>query len=293
MKTNLSTPFFALLLALCAFSSCSKLINDSPVEEMASHVRVNICPFSLSMEDMGATRAALSDVATRLSFAVFNSDDDLVGSVIHQEVTDDNFGTVEVALFPGSYKLVAVAHNGEGDATINSVTSVTLPDTILTDTSADVEELTIESGEDCEFNMQLPRVTSSFVLRLTDTPPTDVENIEIIVNTGGMYFSTLGESPLKINPSNGLAENNWKIIRTIPIADFNEGDVPIHFLSMYPVSVVNVKITADDTNNTNYTLSNVSFTPNKRTVATGSFFTSLNKVGFTVSDWDTDNEISY
>ena len=227
-----------------------------------------------------------------MSFAVFDSDGALVEQLIHREASADGFGSVEMDLYPGDYSLVAVAYNGEEDPVINSSESVVLPGTSLTDTFAKVQDLTVVAGEDCNLGMTLPRVTSAFVLRLTDTTPADAEEIEIVLNTGG-----LTPSSLQLSPSSGLAGNNWKLSSVIPVADLVVSDVPVYFMSMYPVSVIGVKATAYDAEGEeiiSHTISNVTMTPNKRTVATGTFFKSQGSGSFTLeSTWSSDNELSY
>ena len=94
--------------------------------EEKSHVTVNVSPFSLSMEEMGATRAELKAAATRLSFAVFNTEGKIVFSV-QQNSKEANFGQVRMELNSGTYKMVAVAHNGEREAEIKTLYATTLP----------------------------------------------------------------------------------------------------------------------------------------------------------------------
>lgn len=257
-----------------------------------SRVQVNVSPFYFEIEDMApATRSELSGAATRLSFAVFDSEGVLVGPALCQESSDEMFGTVELELFPGSYTLVAVAHNGPSAAVVNSTTSVTLPGTTFTDTFAEVASLTVESGKDCDVTMDLPRATSAFILRLTDTPPSDAKEIKVVVNFGGLPATSLD-----LNPDTRLVGNNWTQTRTIPIADISK-DVPVYFIGMYPVSAVTVKATAYDTTGEeiiSHTIPNVPLNPNQKTIASGCFFKSQGSSTFTVeSTWSADKEIPY
>ena len=148
------------------------------------------------------------------------------------------------------------------------------------------------SGEDCNLGMTLPRVTSAFVLRLVDTPPSSSDEIEVVLNTGGLAPSSLG-----FDPSSGLASNNRKLSCRLPAEDFASGDVPIYFMSMFPVSVINVKATAYDSDGEeiiSHTIESVTMTPNKKTIATGRFFVSQGSGSFTLaSTWDSDNNVSY
>ena len=112
------------------------------------------------------------------------------------------------------------------------------------------------------------------------------------MNTAG-----LAPSSLSFDPSSGLAANNWKLSCRLPAEDFASGDVPIYFMSMFPVSVVEVKATAYDSDGEeiiSHTIKGVTMTPNKKTIATGRFFVSQGSGSFTLaSTWDSDNNISY
>lgn len=59
-------------------------------------------------------------------------------------------------------------------------------------------------------------------LRLTDTPPTEAEEIEGVVNTAG-----LAPTSLELNPSTGLVSKNMKQSVRIPIEDFSD-NVPVY-----------------------------------------------------------------
>lgn len=259
--------------------------------EQKSRVLVDVRPFHLAAEDFGAATRAADAPATRLSFAVFDKEGNLVESVMSLESSDGSFGTVEMELYPGSYQMVAVAHSGDSDADVQSTTSVILPGSTFTDTFAKVQDLTVNSGEDCSLGMTLPRVTSAFVLRLTDTPPANVKEIQVIVNTSG-----LEPGSLDLNPTSGLVSNLWKQICTIPVADLSK-DVPIYYIGMYPVTAVNVEATAiatDDTEIISHTINNVPLAPNQRTIATGTFFKSQGSGTFTIeTTWGADKEVYY
>lgn len=64
-------------------------------------------------------------------------------------------------------------------------------------------------------------------------------------------------------------------------------------MSMLPVSVINVKATAYDSEGMeiiSHTIESVTMTPNKKTIATGRFFVSQGSGSFTLaSTWDSDN----
>lgn len=278
------------LLGLLMLSACSSSPEEVTLQK--SRISVDFCTFQIEVEDMEATsRAALVDAATRLSLAVYQADGTLVEDAIHQQASDDSFGTMELELYPGTYKLVAVAHNGTADADILSATSVTLPGTKITDTFTKVQDLTVESGKDCSLSMTLARITSAFVLKLLDTPPANAKEIEVVVNTAGLVPTSLD-----INPSTGFACNNWKQSEKIQITDLSDAD-PIYFIGMFSSVSATVKATAYDTSGNvivSHTLNSVSLIPNRKTIATGTFFKSTGSSTFTLNTaWGDDHNIGY
>ena len=285
------TVTMTVVFGFCMLHACFQESGETLMGRK-SRVQVELSTFHFDIENMGVlSRGTLSDAVTHLSFAVFDADGSLVDTAIHQVFTDDDFGTVKVELYPGEYQLVAVAHNGSDHATVTSATSVTLPGITFTDTFAQVQELTVESGKDCSLDMPLPRATSAFVLRLTDTPPAQAKEIQVVVNTTGV-----DPVSLKIDPGIRLAANTWKQTHTFPIEDIIS-DVPIYFIGMLEESVVTVKATAFDAEGKeiiSHTINSVPLSTNHQTIATGTFFQSSGSGTFTIdTTWGTNNEIEY
>lgn len=284
------TAVITIFFWLSTLLSCTQPVVEDVVRQK-SHVTVDVRAFYFELEEFGSNTRIGSSPASRLSFAVFDSEGALVETAIHQVSSSETFGTIEMELFPGEYLMVAVAHNGDADADIKSTTSVILPGTTFTDTFAKVQSLTVESGKDCNLSMTLPRITSAFVLRLTDIPPANAQEIQVVINNTGT-----DPISLNFNPSTGLASGHWKQVRTISVADFFK-DNPIYFIKMHESTVVNIKATAYATDGTeiiSHTINNVPLVPNQKTIATGIFFKSQSSGTFTInSTWDTDKEISY
>ena len=287
--------FFIVLISIFLFSSCTNTAEEA-IEEQKSRVTVDFNTFQVDVEDMSRGSddpLTLADVAKRLSFAIFKADGTLVEeTTMHQEKTASGagFGSVEVELYPGNYKVVAVAHSGSGNATITSTSSATLPGKTITDTFTKVQDLLVVSNQDFDLSMTLDRITSAFILRLNDAPPANVKEFVVVVNTGG-------EVPvsLDINPSTGRASGNWKQTCTIPVANIGN-DVPIYFIAAFSPATVTVMATAYDTNGAeiiSHNLGQVPLVRNKRTVATGTFFQTAGTGTFTVETWGEDNNIEY
>ena len=284
-----------VLISLFFFSSCTNTAEEA-LEEQKSRLTVDFNTFQVEVEGVSrnsSEESILSEAAERLSFAIFDAEGNLVGDAIHQEYSDDDFGSVQMELYSGEYTLVALAHSGNDDATITSATSATLPGTTLSDTFAKVQTLTVTSGEDCSLDMTLTRITSAFILKLTDeTLPDNLKEIKVVIN------ASVGNNPtsLDVNPSTGLALANWRQEGVIPKANLSDDNL-IYFIGMIKDASVTVKATAYDTDNKKIvtrTLNNVSLKPNHKTVATGKFFVPPTSGNLGVDNtWGDDNHIEY
>ena len=263
MKTRILSTL-TLLVSLIFMQSCSK-VTVVEHEEEKSHVQITVSPFTLTMEDMGTTTRSsnLSDLATRLSFAVFDSKGTLVDEVVHQVSSASDFGVINLELYPGSYMMVAVAHSGADNAEVKSINSVTLPGNTFTDTFSAMNVFTVKSGEDYNLDMSLPRLTSVFAFQL--------------------------------NPTTGYVVGDWTFTYTIPAAKFKEEN-PIYFIQKSGKTEVDIEATAYDNDGEviiSHTISNVSLVPGKKTTATGYFFKSAVSGSFKVNGAWTTEEITF
>ena len=219
-----------VLISLFLFSSCTNTAEEA-IEEQKSRVTVDFSTFQVDVEDMSrSSRAALTEAATRLSFTVFD-ENGTSAFAVHQNAGEDKFGSVQMDLQPGTYTMVAVAHNGSDNATIASPSSATLQGKTFTDTFTKVQELTVAANQDFRFAMTLNRVTSAFILKITDTDkvPNGVTKIEVEVNTGGTSLSELDPQELIFSPSNGFALKNLKFTYTILVTELTK-TIPFYFI---------------------------------------------------------------
>lgn len=111
-----------------------------------------------------AETVALSDVCGRLNVAVFDHDGKKVKTV-SQVVSDAGFGTVSVSLADGDYQVVAVGHNGTGNATITSPDKVTFSNNKVTDTFCYYGDVSV-TGNHQEFDIRLDRAVAMVRLKV-------------------------------------------------------------------------------------------------------------------------------
>ena len=123
--------YLFIVLALL-MAACEKPFLD---EEAATQKEANVILHMMLFEQVPFTRATtdIMELCSRLNIAIFDADGTTVKTVAQKE-GDASFGTVALTLAAGTYKLVVIAHNSEGSATITSTEKVTFPGNKVPDT---------------------------------------------------------------------------------------------------------------------------------------------------------------
>jgi hypothetical protein len=239
------------------------------------------------------TRAAtdITELCSRLNIALFDADGTKVKTVAQKE-GDANYGTVGLSLAAGTYRLVVIAHNGEGSATITSEEKVTFPNNKVTDTFYYYGDLVVTS-EKQNYDLTLTRAVAMFRLVLTDE--------EIPSNVSKMKFYYLGGSST-FSPKDGYGCVNSKQTEIRPMAD--DGIYEIYTLPHTEDDVLTkLTVTALDDNDNiikEKVFEDIPVTRNQVTRYTGSFFG--NSGGETGSgdfrmtadpDWDAVNSFTF
>ena len=110
---------------------------------------------------------AVSEVCTRLNFAVYDIDDSRVKQV-NQTADQTNFGTASFQLEEGTYQLVVVGHSANGNPTMTNPTKIQFTNaTGYTDTFLCYGEVTI--GEEAvDLQVSLDRIVALCRFVVTD-----------------------------------------------------------------------------------------------------------------------------
>ena len=175
-----------LLLTLLVVA-CEKPILD---EETFTKKEANIILHITQFEQTAFTRAAtdITEICTRLNVAIFDGEGTKVKTV-SQKDTDGGFGTVALTLSAGTYRLVVIAHNGEGSATITSEEKVTFPNNKVTDTFYYYGDLVVTESQQ-SYDLTLTRAVAMFRLMLTDEIiPSNVARLKFYYTGGSSTFS--------------------------------------------------------------------------------------------------------
>lgn len=264
MKHYISIFILALLAA-----SCEKPIFD---EERAASGSVagthpNVTLHFSPYEQISFTRAAVADVCTRLSVAIFTADG-TKEKAITQKQTDAGFGTAALTLQAGTYKIVAIAHSStEGNATITSPERVTFANNKLTDTFYYFGNLTV-GADPIEETLEMTRCVAMLRLTLTEPLSDNISRLKFYYTGGSSTFS----------PATGYGCVNSKQTEYRYTTD--DQDMPVTVYELYTMpheqqDVLKLTVTALDASGSEVgevTMDNIPVTRNKITTWQGALF---------------------
>lgn len=173
-KTRVYSLSLLVSLALDAFLlSCSERIHVIPsTDEIPVTFSVGTLeqvPFDNAVQ----TRAVSGDVCKAISFAIYTLEGESYTRVqsVNQSVADQSFGSVTFNLEEGTYKVLAIAHNGDMSPTTTNPEKIEFnknkTTTKMTDTFLYWSEITVD-GSSNAFSLDLTRAVAMFQLNLTD-----------------------------------------------------------------------------------------------------------------------------
>ena len=208
--------FFALALLVAA---CEKPILDEENSVVSSsaadaNVILHMTQFEQTTFDNSGNRAVtraatdITELCTRLNIAIFNADGTKVKTVAQKEA-DSDFGTVALTLAVGTYRLVVIAHNCDGSATITSEEKVTFPNNKVTDTFYYDGDLVVTDARQ-SYDLTLTRAVAMFRLVLTDEEiPSNVAKLK--------FYYTGGSSTFSPKDGYGCVNSKQTEIRLVPV----------------------------------------------------------------------------
>lgn len=188
-----------LLLSSCEKVDLSAYLGNS---KEGSPVVFNMGIFSQSDFD---TRSAkkISEMASVINFAIFKDGEKY--KTISQKRADADFGKISVNLPDGDYQIVAVAHNGTGNATITSPEKITFPNNKVTDTFCLYRSITVNGTK--EYDVQLARVVAMFRLQIDQEIPAEVTQLK--------FYYTGGSSTLDATTGRGCVNSRQTEVRDV------------------------------------------------------------------------------
>ena len=179
---------FAKIAALAAFvavAGCEKGFDPSS-DDSAEGCKVvfRMDQFEMVPFSQGGTlsrgTAKAEEFCTRINLAVYNADGKVKS--VNQAAGDTGFGTAEVTLPPGEYRVAVVAHSGAGNATMTTPEKVTFPSNKVTDTFYFYGGIDVKA--DAVHDIGLKRAVAMFRMEAKDGVPANVSQMEFKY-TGG------------------------------------------------------------------------------------------------------------
>lgn len=123
----------------------------------------------------------VSKVCNRINFAIYDSIGDRVRSISQSSDYDADFGIIKVSLPKGNYKVVALAHNGNSNASTTNMNRITFNGKV-TDTFVYSDDINVSGNSD--YQMNLKRCVAKILFTIKDKVPDEVKQIKFFY-TGG------------------------------------------------------------------------------------------------------------
>lgn len=279
-------------MAAVMLASCQKAAIDD-LDGLDPDANVVLTFSTYGQQDFTRAAEPLTNQCSRLSVAVFDEDDAKIGTAKSQKVGDNNFGTIGLSLQDGTYTIVAIGHNGDGNCTITSPTKVTFPSNKMTDTFCYCGELVVD-GDGINEELQMQRVVAMMRLTLTDEQiPDNVARLK--------FYYTGGSSTL--NPRTGFGCVNSKQTEYRSVTDGNGQPVSVYEIYTAPHEqndILKLTITSQDAAGGDIdvfeSMDNIPVTVNKITIWEGALFGGGSSSGGNIGialDTQWDGTINY
>ena len=186
--------FGHLLACVCGLvltvASCEKMTVSQEDGGDKGDANVHLSISSFEQTPFSATRAAVSDVCTRISFLVYDNSGTRIRKE-DQQVGDDDFGRVDFMLAKGRYFLVVTAHSGEGNPTSTNAQKIGFTNkTGFTDTFLYADSLTV-GEEDVERSLPLKRIVAMVRFIPYDAVPARADSIRFYYTGGSGTFNAV------------------------------------------------------------------------------------------------------
>ena len=269
-KTRVNSSFLLTLLTIGAFlCSCSDRIHVIPVtDEQGIPVKVRVATIEQVPFGNLTKASALNEVCSRITFCIYSGEGDKPDKIQKDQTLEtENFGSLDILLEEGTYTLVVLAHNGDGNPTMTTPSKTTFNNKKTrkaTDTFLYCQEISVhENMEPIEVNLE--RVVAKLELNLTDqTIPESISKIQIEV---------VGTSQ-SLNVYTGLGLNSTKITEVIDVQP-DDRQFDMYMFVREGHNTMNITVTAIDSLDQEYnkmTMENVPVAKNKITRCSGQMF---------------------
>ena len=276
------------ILLFAAAAMLVGCITDPNVIDPQDQEDVNIflAPSRAPMQE--ETTPVLSDFCTHLDVWIYEGSE-LVAD-FHQSSTDANFGAINVTLNrTKTYTMTAVAHKCTGNATLtNNV--IAFPDEKITHSM--VGRVSFSPATTTDLDVTMTRIVGQFRLEISDVVPDNVAKVDFsIAQTGTRWNVSTSEAANIIDREASIAVTSKNpdgsatlILYIIPDDLTQAHTYDIHVAAKTSADVVVEERDFDD----------VQIRAGYKTTYRGQFFVATPMTfGFSVSDWQSFDEVAY
>ena len=280
-----------MICATFVLLSCEKPIalEDGETDDVEGNLRVNVyeiekAPFA------NLTRTAVSDVCTRLNFAIYDEGGSRLKQV-NQTSDKSGFGQCAFQLEEGTYQLVVVGHSANGNPTMTNLGKIHFTNsTGYTDTFLCYGEVNI-GEEPVELNISMDRIVALCRFVVTDDIPAEVKKLQFYYTGGSGAF----------NAVTGMGCVNSKQTVTYDVATVSEKQFDLYtFLHESSDNIVLTVTALDASGNELHSRQfDVPMQQNHITWLSGAFFdgsgsSSTSITGVTVNtNWDGETHLTF
>ena len=196
MQRRFSLYFSLFLLAAALLGACEKvnLEEEKQQPEVGDGVKVRLSvatskqlPF-VGEAPLPNVEGGLAAVCPRITFAIYQADG-TVYKILHQKSTASGFGTLAISLPVGSYRVIVLAHGGQGNPTFEAWDKVKFKDNKLSDTFYGVKDIQVAEGG--SYELELKRAVSKFRLVVSDAIPLRVAKMKFYYTGGSSTFDPI------------------------------------------------------------------------------------------------------
>lgn len=281
-------------LLVCLFAGCEKgyMGEEESIADPQGNVTLRVTAFEqMPFDELSvASRAtAVSDICTRLNFAVFSGSEKVKSFA--QRVGDADFGTVSMMLAEGTYTVVAIAHSSDKSVSISDPAKIGFENP-MTDTFYYYGQIVVGS-EASTYDLALNRATAMFRLKINDAMPANVRNMK--------FYYTGGSASL--NATTGYGNVNSKQTVNIEVPESMAGQptqFEVYTFQHEDKTPLKITITAQDANGNDLNekkFEDVPIERNKITMYSGNFFDNgLRENSFTINvedAWEGTTEVDF
>lgn len=180
---------FLLILHTILLISCEKpIVAEGESSATSAHTSLTLSIYQLEQTSFSSlTRSTLSDICSRLNFAVYDLDGNRLKQV-NQKVGDNNFGTATFELPNGSYQMVVLAHSSDGNPTMTNPSKIQFTNA-QSYSETFLYYTTVSIGDEAQtLALSLRRIVALCRFVVSDAIPTGVARLEFTYKGGSGHF---------------------------------------------------------------------------------------------------------